>query len=161
MKPPNLSVQVLAGLPTVLAENYLLSQGAPGGVLLPFPVPVNNISNLNNFPFGFNGQLQSDTGYGSGVAVQTNVVLTAAHLVFDDQTLSFVSRAHWFFRRNAGVTEPLPQAARGFYVLSGYAAQRTNDLASGYSPDQSTPPSRNSTPSARPAAWIRSRRAEE
>jgi hypothetical protein len=69
--------------------------------------------------------------------------LTAAHLVFSDQTLSYVSRAHWFSRRYVGAIEPLPQAARGFYVLSGYAAQRTNDLDSGYWPGQSTPPSRN------------------
>src|SRR5438552_4063775 len=81
------------------------------------------------------------------VAVPSPFILVssrpAAHLVFNDQTLSYVSRAHWFFRRDAGVSEPLPQAARGFYVLSGYAAQRTNDLASGYTPEQSTPPSRN------------------
>ncbi len=142
VKPPNLSVQVLAGLPTVLAENYLLSQGAPGGVLLPFPVPVSNISNLNNFPFGFNGQLQSDTGFGSGVAVGANVVLTAAHVIFNDQTLSYCSQAYWYFQREVGVFDPQPLAARGWYVLSGYAAQRTNDLQI-YSPDTSTPQSRN------------------
>jgi hypothetical protein len=42
------------------------------------------------------------------------------------------------------VCSPLPTQARAFYVLSGYAAQRTNDLLSGlYGPDQSTPQSRN------------------
>src|SRR5205814_6104527 len=110
---------------------------------LPFRVPANNLDDENIYPFGFNGQLQSDNGYGSGVAVQTNVVLTAAHLVFNDQTLSYVSRAHWFFRRDAGASEPFPLAARAFYVLSGYAAQRINDLASGYASDQSPPPSRH------------------
>ncbi len=96
--------------------------------------------------------MQSDVGFGSGVAVQTNVVLTAAHLVFNDQTLSYVSQAWWFFRREAGVYEPEPRQARGWYVLSSYsaqgtnsyAAQRTNDLSSGlYCPDQSTPQLRN------------------
>ncbi|MEI9959963.1 MAG: LamG-like jellyroll fold domain-containing protein [Limisphaerales bacterium] len=67
-KPANASVQILPGQPTYLAENYLLAQSAPGGALLPFPVPVNQINDVNNYPFGFNGQLQSDTGYGSGVA---------------------------------------------------------------------------------------------
>ncbi len=37
-----------------------------------------------------------------------------------------------------------PQVARGWYVLSGYAAQRASDLQSGlYAVDQSTPQSRN------------------
>ena len=82
-------------------------------------------------------------GYGSGVAVQTNVVLTAAHLVFNDQTLSYVSQVYWRFRQEAGVFSPQPQAARGWYVLSGYAAQRTNDVLGGLGPDQSSPQSRN------------------
>ena len=140
--PPNLSVQVLAGRPTLLAENYLLAQSAPGGVLLPTPVPSANISDLTDYPFGFNGQLETDVGYGSGVAVQANVVLTAAHLVFNDQTLSYVSQVYWYFQEEAGGFEPDPLPARGWFVLSGYAAQRTNDLQT-YAPDTSTPQSRN------------------
>jgi len=140
--PPNLAVQVQAGLPTLLAENYLLAQSAPGGVLLPTPVPPANISDLTDYPFGFNGQLETDVGYGSGVAVQASVVLTAAHLVFNDQTLSYVSQAYWYSQEEAGVFEPEPLAARGWYVLSGYAEQRTNDLEV-YAPDTSTPQSRN------------------
>jgi uncharacterized protein YjiK len=137
--PPNLSVQVQTGQPTYLSENYVLAQSAPGGVLLPTPVPATNIS---DYPFGFNGQLQTDVGYGSGVAVAPNVVLTAAHLVFNDQTLSYVNQAYWYFQEEAGVHQPQPIAARGWYVLSGYASQRTNDLQV-YSPDTSTPQSRN------------------
>jgi hypothetical protein len=140
--PPNLSVQVQAGQTTYLAENYLLAGSAPSQVLLPVPVPPANISDLTDYPFGFNGQLQSDVGYGSGVAVQTNVVLTAAHMVFNDQNLSYVSQAYWYFQREAGTFEPEPLSARGWYVLSGYAAQRTNDLAE-LAPDTSTPQSRN------------------
>jgi sugar lactone lactonase YvrE len=140
--PPNLSVQVQAGLTTSLDENYLLAQSAPGGVLLPTPVPSANISDLTDYPFGFNGQLETDVGYGSGVAVQANVVLTAAHLVFNDQALSYVSQAYWYFQEEAGVFQPEPLAARGWYVLSDYAAQRTNDLEV-YAPDTSTPQSRN------------------
>jgi NHL repeat len=142
--PPNLSVQVQAGLTTLLDENYLLAQSAPAGVLLPVPVPSGEIGDLTDYPFGFNGQLQSDVGYGSGVAVQTNVVLTAAHLVFNDQTLSYVSQVYWYFQQETGVFQPEPLPARGWYVLSGYAAERTNDLESGLvQVDQSTPQSRN------------------
>ncbi|HEY1716827.1 MAG TPA: LamG-like jellyroll fold domain-containing protein [Verrucomicrobiae bacterium] len=149
VKPPNLSVQVQPGLPTLLAENYLLADSPPAGVELPFAVPAANISDLADYPFGFNGELQSDSdvGYGSGVAVLPKVVLTAAHMVFNDQTLSYVSQVYWYFQREAGVFEPEPQAARGWLVLSGYAAQRTNDLeglgGQTYGPDESSPQSRN------------------
>ena len=146
-KPPNLAVQVSAGLPTVLSENYALADSPPAGVELPFPVPANNINDLNDYPFGFNGQLHSDTGYGSGVAVQAKVVLTAAHVVFNDQTLSYVNQVYWYFQREAGAFEPEPQAAHGWLVLSGYASQRTNDLeglgGQTYSSDESSPQSRN------------------
>jgi hypothetical protein len=143
-RPAGLAVQVYGGLTTVLTKTYSLAQSRPDGVSFPIPVQTNSISDLTNFPFGFNGQLQTDVGYGSGAAVQANVVLSAAHLVFDDRTLSYVGQAYWYFQREAGWFEPQPLAARGWYVLSGYAAQRTNDLQSGlYGPDQSTPQSRN------------------
>jgi hypothetical protein len=142
-KPPNLAVQVIASQSTVLSETYLLAQSAPAGDLLPVPVPTAAITDLRDYPFGFNGQLETDIGYGSGVAVQTNVVLTAAHMVFNDQTLSYVSQAYWFFQQETGVFAPEPLAARGWYLLSGYAAQRTNDVLGGLGPDQSSPQSRN------------------
>ena len=141
--PSAFSVQVVPGLPTVLAVTYLLAQSPPASVLLPAPVPSGDISDLTDYPFGFNGQLQTDVGYGSGVAVETNVVLTAAHLIFNDQTLSYVSQAYWFYQEEAGVFAPDPLPARGWYVLSGYAAQRTNDVLGGLGPDQSSPQSRN------------------
>ena len=100
--PVSEPVQVYAGSPTIISAAYLLAASAPQNVLLPVPVPPNEVSNVVNYPFGFNGQLQSDVGYGSGVAVQTNVVLTAAHMVFNDQTLSYVSQVYWYFQEEAG-----------------------------------------------------------
>jgi len=141
--PASLSVQVQSGLPTTMTITYLLASPPPAGVLVPGPIPSGEISDLADYPFGFNGQLQTDVGYGSGAAVETNVVLTAAHLVFNDQTLSYVSQAYWFFQQEAGVSTPQPLPARGWYVLSGYAAQRTNDVLGGLSPEQSSPQSRN------------------
>ncbi len=140
--PPKLSVQVQAGQTTVLDEAYPLASVPPEFAVLPELVPEGELGDLTDYPFGFNGQLQTDVGYGSGVAVETNTVLTAAHLVFNDQTLSYVNQAYWYFRREAGTSDPTPSAARGWYVLSGYAAQRTNDLQT-YAPDTSTPQSRN------------------
>ncbi len=142
--PASEAVLVYAGSPTAISAAYLLAASAPQNVLLPVPVPPDEVSNVANYPFGFNGQLQSDVGYGSGVAVQPNVVLTAAHLVFNDQTLSYVNQVFWYFEQESGSSALQPQSARGWYVLSGYASQRTTDLNSGlYGPDQSTPQSRN------------------
>jgi len=90
-------------------------------------------------PNVFNGQLVSDTGYGSGCVVKRRVVLTAAHVVFDDAALSYVPNVKWFFERhaaNSGATEPYEppaQAPRGWYAFSGYSAARTNDNSPGVS----------------------------
>ncbi|HEY3762944.1 MAG TPA: Ig-like domain-containing protein [Verrucomicrobiae bacterium] len=145
VKPSTEGIQVSAGVPAFVTEGYLLASTAPSGVLLPFPVPGNEIGDVADYPFGFNGQLQSDAdvGYGSGVAVQTNVVLTAAHMVFNDQTLSYASQVFWYFEEETGASALQPQSARGWYVLSGYAAQRTNDIFGGLAPDQSSPQSRD------------------
>lgn len=143
VKPSNLSVPVAAGQTTYVNVSYLLAGSAPANTYLPSLVPLANMTNVNQYPFGYCGQLESDVGYGSGAAVSTNVVLTAAHLIFDDQTLSYVSQAYWFIQEEASISQPLPQAARGWYVLNGYAAQRTNDINSSYSPDQSSPQSQN------------------
>jgi hypothetical protein len=142
-KPSGQAIQVSASSTTVVSAGYASAQSPPAGVVLPVPVPTNSINDLTDYPYGFNGQLQSEVGYGSGVAVQSNVVLTAAHLIFNDQTLSYVSAAFWYFQEEAGVFSPEPMAARGWYVLSGYAAQRTNDMLGGLGPDQSSPQSRN------------------
>lgn len=142
-KPADQAVEVFAGLTTSISASYLLAATRPTGVEFPVAVPPANIPDLADYPFGYNGQLQSDVGFGSGVAVQPNVVLTAAHLVFNDQTLSYVSQAYWYFQQETSVPQPSPVPARGWYVLSGYAAQRTNDLGNGYGVDESSAESRN------------------
>ncbi len=129
--PPNASVQIFAGQPTVISVSYPFAAAAPTGTLLPVPVSANEISDPVNFPFAFDGQLQTDVGFGSGVVVQSNVVLTAAHLVFEDTTQSYVSGAYWFLQEEVPSYVPSPITARGWYLLSGYAGQRTNDLNSG------------------------------
>jgi hypothetical protein len=47
-------------------------------------------------------------------------VLTAAHVVFNDETLSFVGEVNWFFQKHAGDFDPKPSKARG--VAAGNAA---------------------------------------
>ncbi len=141
--PPSEGVQAVAGQGEVLTVNYLLASSPPGGAALPAAVVSSLITDLKDYPYGFNGQLHTDTGYGSGVAVRETVVLTAAHMVFDDETQSYVQQAYWSFQEETGVFQPEPLAVRGWYVLSGYASQRTNDLQTGgYAVDQSSPQSR-------------------
>ena len=143
-RPASRGVRVFGGQGSLVAANYVLAASLPNGVSVPNPIlPASFITAYADYPYGFNGQLQTDVGYGSGVAVRETVVLTAAHMVFNDQTLAYVSKAWWSFQQEAGVFQPEPLAARGWYILSGYAAQRTNDLqVGGYGIDQSSAPSR-------------------
>ncbi len=141
--PSTASVQIFAGQPSLVSVSYPFAASPPAGVLLPVPVATNQINDLANHPFGFNGQLQSEIGFGSGVVVASNVVLTAAHLVFNDQTLGYVNGAYFFLQEDVPSYVPSPLIARGWYLLSGYAAQRSNDLAAGLVVDQSSPDSRN------------------
>jgi hypothetical protein len=65
--------------------------------------------------------------------VEDRVVATAAHVVFDDGSLSYVTGLQWLFQRYAGSYEPVPQIPQGYYVMSGYAAQRTAEATPGVS----------------------------
>lgn len=141
-QPGSQAVQVLGGENITISESYLVSETPPSAASFPTEVPSSDIT-ANNYPYRFNGQLQTDVGFGSGVAVRENIVLTAAHMVFNDQTLAYVNQAFWDFQEEAGVFQPEPQSARGWYLLSGYAAQRTYDLSHGYGPDESSPQSQD------------------
>jgi hypothetical protein len=143
--PASQAVVISSGVNTIAQANYQLAQPQPSGVLLPQSVvPGDIINDMTAYPFGFNGQLVTDVGYGSGIAVQANVVLTAAHLMFSDYTLSYANQAYWYFEEESGVSEPMPMAARGWYILSDYATQRTNDIqVAGDNPGQSSAQSRN------------------
>jgi hypothetical protein len=72
-------------------------------------------------------------------------VLTAGHVVFDPVTLSYVGvdAVWWFFQRQAGEYEPPPlKGPRGWYVLEGYAAERSKDFRQrGLNSNESSPES--------------------
>ncbi len=138
--PPGRVAIVASGQENGVAATYLLSASAPGSG----PSEIASFDEIrdslvNGLPFCFDGQLLSDVGYGSGVVVKRRVVLTAAHVVFNDASLSYVDTVWWFFQRHRGEYEPIPQQPRGWYVYSGYAAQRANDN----SPGVSSPASQN------------------
>ena len=131
------SAQEVTVLPNQLNSalgEYFVANPTPGTP----PTPLNFSSQVQN-PFGFQrgyqfvGQLLTPLGWGSGTVVKQRVVLTAAHVVFDDYALAFVanSSVKWFFQRQAGEYEPAPQTPRGFVVSSGYAAQRQSEATPG------------------------------
>ena len=93
----------------------------------------------DKLPYVFCGQIQSPAGFGSGCVVKNKVVLTAAHVVYDDVALSFVPTASvkWFLQRYAGLYEPPPQIPRGWCVFEGYASAREADRSPGVSSRES------------------------
>ncbi len=134
--PPPQLVQVGGGnanYSTIGTYFFGSSPGAQTPVVVPFGTAT------TNSPYLYNGQLQTDIGFGSGFVVKQRVVLTAAHVLFDDVLLSYVTGARWFFQRYRDKLEPVPQTPRGWYVFDGYAAQREQDD----SPGISTPASQN------------------
>jgi hypothetical protein len=72
-------------------------------------------------------------GYGTGFVVRKHVVLTAAHVLFNDRDYAYVDQVRWFFQRERGEYDPPPQLPRGWYVFGGYAAQRQADNSPGVS----------------------------
>jgi len=110
-----------------------------GGLTGSEPVALNASDATSTEPYLHSGQIDADGQFGSGVVVGPRTVLTAAHVVFDDQELRYVNSdsLRWFHRRHRDVNEPPPQTPRGCYIFTGYADQRIRDN----SPDISSPAS--------------------
>lgn len=65
-------------------------------------------------------------------------MLTVAHGLFNDYSLTWAPQAMWFFQKNGDEYSTPPQVPRGWYVLSGYASQRSNDVQNSAAPGSST-----------------------
>ena len=135
-----------SGSPIVTETYQPASASTP---LADYPIPVKSFHEITEaasqdpqLPYSFCGQLQTDVGFGSGIAVRENVVLTAAHMVFNDRTLTWVAAMNWFFQKQEGEYEPRPARARGVHILAGYASARTNALIAGSRPGESIASSR-------------------
>lgn len=137
--PPSASVMVQAGQMAEARITYRREDAVIGDQ--PNLVPFQTATSAPGQPFGYIGQIRSPLGSGTGSVVMNRVVLTAAHVVFDDASLSFVapSSVQWLFQRSSSAYEPEPQTPRGFFPLSGYAAQRQTDGT----PGESSPNSQN------------------
>jgi hypothetical protein len=86
---------------------------------------------LPRAPYPMAGQLKTPMGYGSGIAVRQRVVLTAAHVLFDESTGQMVppESIEWYVERHAGDAgyEPIPVKAVGYYVNENYLAARNTE----------------------------------
>ncbi len=103
----------------------------------PRPIPFSTVSTSENLPYGYVGQIRSGTGSYSGFVVKPRVVVTVAQAIFDDATLSATSGTQWLLQRDRGTYEPTPQTPRGYYLFSGYDAQRTAEASPGLLSPQS------------------------
>ena len=130
--PPAREVVIQAGLETALTALYLQAGSPPAGVQMPEPLRNyltirNGLTATPRAPYAMAGQLRTPAGFGSGIAVRKQVVLTAAHVLWDEATLDFVGEIEWFHERHAGEYDPRPFRAAGFYVSGQYATERRKE----------------------------------
>ncbi len=130
VKPKDLTVTVVKDAVSAYSVAYVASEVAPG---LPPTVVHPNSIDLANFPYAFNGQISTEAGLGSGFVVKERVVLTAAHVVYDDSKLDFARQVQWFFQRYKGSYEPKGERPRGWYVSDSYSSQRRLENTPGLS----------------------------
>ncbi len=133
--PPPTSVVVEDDATALLTLTYVLESTPPGQG--PVALPFATVSTDTTQPYAWVGQLRSQSGFGTGFVVKPRVVATAAHVVWDEGTLSAAVGMQWLFQRDRGTHEPAPQTPRGFYVFDGYAAQREAENTPGTSSPQS------------------------
>ncbi|MEP4078026.1 cadherin-like beta sandwich domain-containing protein [Haloferula sp.] len=135
--PPAVSASVADSSTTSTTITYYITEDPVGTP--PSALTFDMVSTREDRPYAYVGQITSDIGASTGFVVRPRVVATAGHVVFDDGTLSSTTGVQWLFERDQGVHEPAPQVPRGYYLLSGYSAQRATDNT----PGTSTPESQN------------------
>ena len=98
----------------------------PSGPPVLFPPQALSLEDTQDplLPFSFVGQIESEAGLFSGFVVSPRVVATAAQVIFDEESLTFIDEVRWSHQREQGVYEPNPQIPRGYYNFEGYAARR-------------------------------------
>jgi uncharacterized repeat protein (TIGR03803 family) len=136
--PPTTSVRVEDGVPGALTMTYVYANNPTGKG--PGAVSFADVSNNEDLPLAYLGQIRSPVGSSTGFVVKRRVVATAGHVVFDDGSLSFISDLKWLFQRHSSEHEPMPQTPRGFYLAAGYADARQEQ---GVQPGEGTPESQD------------------
>lgn len=150
-----------------VSKNYVTETVVPGW---PFSSPAfgsladSYISNDPKESTVFVGRITSSAGSGTGCAAQVNTVLTCAHVLFDDATLSFSTNVRWHHQAQRGFLQPAAAVSseytgvlnsagslthvsgmvpRGWLVMGGYAAKRLEYLQANGIEGFSTPDSQN------------------
>jgi hypothetical protein len=121
LTPLDPEVIVFANQTAAATKTYLLAPQGTGAA--PEPLSFDEVVSTN-WPYLHNGQIASEFGFGSGVVVKERVVLTAAHVLFDDVNLRYAREVKWLHQKHRGSYLPAPQIPRGWYVFEGYAKQR-------------------------------------
>lgn len=138
---------------------YTSSSTTPSGIRRP-EVLANAAT--DQLPYSLTGRISTSAGFATGTAVRKQVVLTAAHALFDDNTLSHATDIRWHHQAQKGHYQPAATDAsdltgelntaglrvhksaiipRGVIILSGYAERRSQDPYAGTG--SSTPDSQN------------------
>jgi hypothetical protein len=136
--PENCEAVVFANGTATVNITYQVQDSATGKT----PTIVSSTEALALPPYLYTGMIQTDDGVGTGFVPKDRVVLTAAHVIFDDSRLSFVQGVRWFPNYEAGQYETPPQIPAGSYTLDGYASQRAVDISQGVNPGVATTASR-------------------
>jgi hypothetical protein len=121
--------EISPGLTRVISATYLVAGGTSGQA----SQPVSGADAATTEPYIYNGQIRSSVGYGSGAVTHDRVVLTAAHVLFDDLALAQAEDVVWLPQKIRGVHEPQPVTPRGWFIFEGYASQRRIDDSPGVS----------------------------
>ena len=129
--PRPLSVSVGDGQTVTGVATYYLADALTGTG--PSLLSFGTVTGSPALPYQYVGQFRTDAGSGTGFVVKARVVATAAHMVFDDGTLASATGSQWVFERDRVSFEPVPQIPRGFYMFSGYSAQRQAENTPGTS----------------------------
>ncbi|MBK8092248.1 MAG: hypothetical protein IPK32_09800 [Verrucomicrobiaceae bacterium] len=127
--PTNTNVTLSDGQTASPTITYFLASTATGS--LPSVLAYETVSTDTTKPYAYVGQIRSNVGLSSGFAVKERVVATAAHVVWDDGTLTAAQGLQWLFQRHRGTYEPEPVIPRGFYIVTGYDAQRRLEATPG------------------------------
>jgi len=135
--PPNGNVTVTSGQVSLPRFTYYLASSGNGAV--PVVQSFEAVKGDGGKPFAFVGQIRGNGGSGTGFVVRSRVVATAAHVVWNEATLSATENLQWLHQRHRETYEPVPVSPRGFYLLTDYADQRETEA----SPGSFSPQSRN------------------
>jgi hypothetical protein len=139
--PPPTALRVRAATTVTHAVLYRAADAPLGSQ--PQVLDHVTVTTSEALPYAYVGQLHSDLGSATGFVVRPQVVATAANVVFDEATLSYVRGLSWHFQRDRLQHEPAPVLPRGFHVFEEYAALRDPAQTAGVVAGEASPQSQD------------------